>query len=481
MIAAIIGVTTFVVDFVVRVLAVIYVPRNRRPQTALAWLLAIFLVPYVGVILFLLAGNWLLPKKRRDKQTTINALIKRTSDSVDLGTENLELPVWLSRVVQLNQSLGALPLVGGNTGFVYDTDAEGLTAMIAAIEEAKVAVHAEFYIMSLDDTSAPFFDALENAHKRGVVVRVMLDHLGSRSYPGYKPMRARLDAMGVNWQLMLPFKPLRGKIQRPDLRNHRKLLVVDGVVAFTGSRNIIDPGYQKKKNLKRRLRWHDFMVRFEGPVVAEMEAVFVGDWYSETDELLADLDLTDIEFTGTLACQVVPSGPGFEGENNLRLFNALVYSAQKNIVITSPYFVPDDSMLYAITTAAQSGIAVELIVSEIGDQFLVYHAQRSYYEALLKAGVRIWLYEEPTVLHSKHFTIDEELSVFGSSNMDMRSFTLDLEITVIVRGESFLHQLQETQQRYRSHSRELTMEEWSKRGFWHRLADDVARLTASLQ
>jgi cardiolipin synthase len=353
--------------------------------------------------------------------------------------------------------------------------------MIAAIEEAKVAVHAEFYIMSLDDTSAPFFDALENAHKRGVVVRVMLDHLGSRSYPGYKPMRARLDAMGVNWQLMLPFKPLRGKIQRPDLRNHRKLLVVDGVVAFTGSRNIIDPGYQKKKNLKRRLRWHDFMVRFEGPVVAEIEAVFVGDWYSETDELLADVDLTDIEFTGTLACQVVPSGPGFEGENNLRLFNALVYAAQKSIVITSPYFVPDDSMLYAITTAAQSGIAVELIVSEIGDQFLVYHAQRSYYEALLKAGVRIWLYEEPTVLHSKHFTIDEELSVFGSSNMDMRSFTLDLEITVIVRGESFLHQLQETQQRYRERSRELTMEEWSKRGFWPRLADDVARLTASLQ
>ena len=481
MIAAVVGIVTFVVDFVVRVLAVIYVPRNRRPQTALAWLLAIFLVPYVGVILFLLAGNWLLPKRRRAKQATVNALIKRTADSVDLGTDNLELPAWLSRVVQLNQSLGALPLVGGNTGFVYETDAEGLTAMIAAIDGATVAVHAEFYIMSLDDTSAPFFDALENARRRGVVVRVLFDHLGSRSYPGYKAMQHRLDAMRVDWQLMLPFQPLRGKVQRPDLRNHRKLLVVDGAVAFTGSRNIIDPGYQKAKNVRRRLRWHDFMARFEGPVVAEIEAVFISDWYSETDELLDDFDLADIEFTGTLACQVVPSGPGFEGENNLRLFNALVYSAQRSVVITSPYFVPDDSMLYAITTAAQSGIAVELIVSEIGDQFLVYHAQRSYYEALLTAGVRIWLYEKPTVLHSKHVTIDNELSVFGSSNMDMRSFTLDLEITVMVRGESFLRQLQETQQRYRDHSRELTMDEWSKRRFLPRVLDDLARLTASLQ
>ena len=477
MIAAIIGVTTFVVDFVVRVLAIIYVPRNRRPQTALAWLLAIFLVPYVGVILFLLAGNWLLPKKRRDKQTTINALIKRAADSVDLGTEHLELPRWLSRVVDLNESLGALPLVGGNTGFVYDGDAEALAAMVAAIDEAKSVVHAEFYIMSLDDTTEPFFAALDNALRRGVTVRVLLDHLGSRRYPGYKPMRKRLDAMGAQWQLMLPFQPLRGRIQRPDLRNHRKLLVIDGSVAFTGSRNIIDPSYQKK----HALRWNDFMARFEGPVAAELQAVFISDWFSETDQLLDDLDPVDVPFTGSLACQVVPSGPGFEGENNLRLFNALVYAAQERIVITSPYFVPDDSMLYAITTAAQSGISVELIVSEIGDQFLVYHAQRSYYETLLKAGVRIWLYEEPTILHAKHFTIDDELSVFGSSNMDMRSFTLDLEVTVMVRGDSFLKQLQATQDDYRSHSRELTLEEWSKRGFWHRLADDLARLTASLQ
>ncbi len=474
---AVIGAVTFIGDIVVKVLAVIYVPRNRRPQTALAWLLAIFLLPYVGIALYLLAGNWLLPKKRRDKQLTINTLIKRTADSVDAGITDLDLPDWLSPIETLNRTLGAMPMVGGNRATVYPSDAEGLDAMVAAIDGARVAVHAEFYIMSVDDTSQPFFDALVRAHDRGVTVRVLFDHLGSRRYKGYKKMKRMLTQSGIDWHFMLPFFPLAGQVQRPDLRNHRKLLVIDGTAAFTGSRNIITPSYQKRHTL----RWHDFMVRLEGPVVAEIEAVFISDWFAETNEILDEFDLDDIGIEGDLACQVVPSGPGFEGENNLRLFNSLVYSARKRIVLTSPYFVPDDSMLYAITTAAQSSIEVELFVSEIGDQFLVYHAQRSYYEALLKAGVRIWLYEKPTVLHAKHFTIDDELSVFGSSNMDMRSFTLDLEITVVVLGASFHRDLTATQEEYRAHSRELTLDEWNQRGFLSRALDNVARLTAAVQ
>jgi cardiolipin synthase len=477
----VIGIFTIVFDVIVRIWALVYIPRNRRPQTALAWILAVFLIPYLGLAFFLLVGNARLPKSRRDKQETINAFIRRAAENVDDRTLNPDVPGWLRPATELNRSLGALPLVPGNSAKVYETDAAGLEGMIEAINAATSVVHAEFYIMSLDSTSAPFFDALENARARGVIVRVLLDHLGSRGYPGYRAMKKRMDRAGLEWRLMLPFFPLQGKMQRPDLRNHRKLLVVDGAVAFTGSRNIIDPGYQKRKNTKRGLRWHDFMARFEGPVVAEIEAVFLSDWYSETDELLNETSTEAIGLVGDLDCQVVPSGPGFEGENNLRLFNSLVYAARKRIVLTSPYFVPDDSMLYAITTAAQSGIEVELFVSEIGDQFLVYHAQRSYYDALLNAGVRIWLYSTPTVLHAKHFTIDDEISVFGSSNMDMRSFTLDLEITVMVRGDSFMKQLVATQEEYRQHSRELTIEEWSKRGFVQRTFDDLARLTAAVQ
>jgi cardiolipin synthase len=225
------------------------------------------------------------------------------------------------------------------------------------------------------------------------------------------------------------------------------------------------------------------MVRLEGPIVAELNTIFLSDWFSETGVLLEREVGRSVEPVGDedLDCQLVPSGPGFEGENNLRLFNGLIYAAQRRIVLVSPYFVPDDSMLYAITTAAQSGLDVQLFVSEIGDQFWVFHAQRSYYEQLLRAGVRIFRYEKPVVLHSKHFTIDDQVSVIGSSNLDMRSFTLDLEVSVMVRGGQFLQQLRAIEDDYRANSSELTLDEWMARPVYRRVLDHVARLTAAVQ
>jgi cardiolipin synthase len=225
------------------------------------------------------------------------------------------------------------------------------------------------------------------------------------------------------------------------------------------------------------------MVRLEGPVVAELNAVFLSDWFSETDELLEREGNSRVDPVSAerLECQVVPSGPGFDTENNLRLFNALIYAAEERIVLTSPYFVPDDSMLYAVTTAAQRGVEVELFVSEISDQFLVFHAQRSYYEELLKAGVAIWLYDKPTILHAKHFTIDGDVSIVGSSNIDMRSFSLNMEVSLMVRGRSFVNQLRQVQEGYRRASRRLTLEEWQGRSLPGAVLDNVARLTAALQ
>jgi cardiolipin synthase len=477
-----IAIVLFAIDFVIRVLAVIYVPRNRRPQTALAWLLAIFFIPYLGILLFLLVGSARLPKKRRQRQHEINEYILETTEGFDQVEQDPPWPGWLEPVVALNRKLGAMPLVGGNKAQLFSDNQKALDAMTQSIREAKRTVHVEFYILLLDATTAPFFDALEDAHRRGVTVRVLLDHLGNFQYPGYRRTKKRLDRMGVKWHLMLPFQPLRGRIRRPDLRNHRKLLVIDGIVAYTGSQNIVETGYQRKGNHKRGLQWKDFMARFEGPVVAGIDALFVTDWYSETDELL-EREAAPARETGEghLDCQVVPSGPGFEGENNLRMFNSLVYGAQEKIILVSPYFVPDDSMLYAITTAAQSGIRVELFATEIGDQFFVYHAQRSYYEALLKAGVVIYLYKAPTILHAKHMTIDDEISVIGSSNIDMRSFSLDLEVSVMVRGQEFLTSMREIEASYRANSRELTLEEWQKRSPFSATLDNIARLTAVVQ
>jgi cardiolipin synthase len=471
------------VDFVIRVVSIIVIPRNRRPQTAMAWLLAIFFLPYIGILLFLILGSRHLPKGRRDKQEEINRYILETTEGIDQVSHEHPWPEWLEPIAALNRNLGAMPLVGGNDAKLYPDYLESLQAMTDAVGKAKKYVHSEFYIMSLDATTAPYFDALEAAAARGVTVRVLLDHVASLRYPGYRRTIRRLKSMGVQWQLMLPFQPLRWKFQRLDLRNHRKLLVVDGLVAFTGSQNIIDSSYNKRANKRRGLHWKDLMVRFEGPIVAGVNALFVTDWYAETNELLTrETDpIREVKVKDRVGAQVVPSGPSFDGENNLRLFNSLLYAAQERIIICSPYFVPDESMLYAITTAAQSGLDVQLFVSEVGDQPVVYHAQRSYYEALLKAGVRIWLYRSPTVLHPKHFTIDEQVAVIGSSNMDMRSFSLNLEISVMVRGHSFVRELRALEEDYRRHSRELHLDEWLARPFFSQVLDNVARLTSAVQ
>jgi len=472
----------FVTDVTVRILAIIFVPRNRRPTAAMAWLLAIYFIPLIGVFLFLLIGNPRLPRKRRKKQQQINDYIRTTSHGLDLGTLRPDPPLWFAQLVRLNRNLGAMPLSGENDATLISGYRESIDEMAAAIRQAKKYVHAEFYILQCDKTTAGFFDALEDAVARGVVVRVLLDHWANRGKPFYAETCRRLDAMGAHWHLMLPVQPLRGKYQRPDLRNHRKLLVIDGDVAFMGSQNVTDSTYNLRKNIKRGLHWVDMMTRLDGPVVASVNAVFLSDWYSETDEIVEGIELFQVRTgSGDLDCQVIPSGPGFEFQNNLKLFMTLLFAAREKIIIVSPYFVPDEGLLIAIQTACQRGVHVELFVSEEGDQAMVYHAQRSYYEALLRGGVKIWMYERPFILHSKSMSIDDEVAVIGSSNMDMRSFGLNLEISLLVRGEDFVSQLRSVEDEYRALSRELTLEEWKQQPLRSTVLDNLARLTSALQ
>lgn len=471
-----------IVDITIRIIAIIVVPRNRRPTAATAWLLAIYFIPYLGVLLFLLIGNPRLPRARRKKQELINETIAEVTKDLRLGTPRPGTPEWLRSLIGMNQRLGALPLSGDNGAHLIPDYQESLDAMADAIRAARTYVHVEFYILQSDAATDNFFRAMEEVAARGIPVRVLLDHWANRWKPRYKQTIRRLDAMGADWHLMLPVQPLKGRTQRPDLRNHRKLLVVDGDVAFLGSQNVTDSTYNLPKNIKRGLHWVDLMVRIDGPVVASVNAVFLSDWYSETDQVPEIVDFVpSLSGSGDLDCQIVPSGPGFEAENNLRLFLGLLYAAKRKIMIVSPYFVPDEALLLAVSTACDRGLQVELFVSEEGDQAVVYHAQRSYYEALLRAGVRIWMYRKPYILHTKSLTIDDDVAVIGSSNMDMRSFGLNLEISMLVRGEEFVQEVRAVEDRYRELSRELTLEEWLRQPLRSTVLDNLARLTSSLQ
>jgi cardiolipin synthase len=480
------------VDIAFRIVALVIVPRNRRPQTAMAWLLAIFFIPYFGFLAFIAFGSRRLPKKRRQKQVAINAHVRNRSTLLDDGIvvtpENIsnrpEFPRWLAQTVRMNEHLGAMPMVAGNSLDFFPDYEASLAEMAAAIRRARTTVHVEFYIMSFDEVTQDFFAAMGDAVSRGVTVRVLYDQLASFRIAGYRNFVAELTRLGVQYRAMLPVQPWRGVYQRPDLRNHRKLLIVDSDTAYTGSQNIIEPHYRKKSHRLRGLTWLDLMVRVRGPLADSLETLFVSDWYQETGELLDTpkprSNNSAVEGKNVWA-QVVPSGPAFEGENNLRLFNSMVYGARQRLIISSPYFVPDESMRYAITTAAERGVEVNIMMSEIADQRLVFHAQRSYYDELLAAGVKIWLYRAPTILHAKFIIVDDSMSVIGSSNIDMRSFSLNLEVSVLLASPSVVQELDALYETYRANSRPLTVEGWQARPLYQRFVEGLARLTATVQ
>lgn len=470
-----------VAEAIAVVLALVVAPHGRRPSSALAWIVLIIAVPAVGIILFGLIGSPRLPAERRERQREMNRRIATAARAADPVVARYDVPTWLRSIAHLNEQVGALPLVEGREARLLPTFDDQLAALIAAADGARSTLHVEFYILALDTTTAPFFAALGAARARGVTVRVLLDHLGSAGYPGYRRARRELDRIGVEWHLMLPIQPFHGRYTRPDLRNHRKLLVADGDTAIVGSMNVIDPSYERRTNRRRGLQWRDLMVQVRGTVVAEVQALFITDWYSETDELLRPPQPGPLDGGGDLLCQIAPSGPAFPAENNLALFNSLIYAAERRISITSPYFVPDESLLAALLTAARRGVAVELFVGAIGDQTFVFHAQHSYYQDLLDAGVRIHLYPAPNILHAKHMTVDDLVGVIGSSNMDIRSFQLDLELSLMICSRAFTDDLRRIEDGYRAVCSELTKDAWARRSPLHRIGDDLARLTSAVQ
>ncbi len=471
----------YLIELIIKIVALGTIPGNRRPSSSIAWLLLIVVTPILGLVIFLLIGSPFVRGRRAKVQAEANkAITARTAEIPDVPP-GADIPAGVDSLFRLNRRLSHLPCVTGVSHGLFGEYNASIEAMADAVKEAARTVHVEFFITAWDDTTDGFFTALVDAVKRGVQVRLLYDDVASRRYPGFKEMNSKLTAAGIEWHEMMPIKPFKGKWRRPDLRNHRKLLVVDSKVAFMGSQNMIDSSYLLPGNIKVGRHWKDLNIKISGEIVTELEAVFAMDWYTETGERLgAELEFVN-DPDGAVPMQLLPSGPGYLTIPNLRLFTGLVHRAQQSLSLTSPYFVPDDSLLEAITTAAYRGVAVELFVSEQADQFVVQHAQASYYDVLLEAGVRIYQYPKPTVLHAKHFTVDDMVGIIGSSNMDYRSFGLDYEITLMSTGQQFVADLHAVADEYRAVCRELTLAEWRQRSKGQRYVDNVMRLVSALQ
>jgi cardiolipin synthase len=275
-------------------------------------------------------------------------------------------------------------------------------------------------------------------------------------------------------QETLPVSLMPWKKARVDLRNHRKLAVIDGQVGYTGSQNLVAAAF------KKGLAYEDLMVRVTGPVVLELEYIFAADWFLETSEIVgSETELTVPEIAGTVPAQALASGPGFPTQNNQRLFVTLIHGARKQVVLTTPYFIPDEPLLQALQTAAQSGVEVHLVVSETGDHPIVSLAQKSYYEELLEAGVQLHLYGK-NFLHAKHLSIDDSTAVIGTSNIDIRSFALNAEVMLIIYDTGVAASLAAEQERYFANSRLLTLATWQQRGFGAKVVQNLARLLSPL-
>lgn len=491
------GVTSalLITEYAIKILALGMVPENRQPAASQAWLLVILFIPIVGVPLFLLLGNPYITGRRHVIQAEANRLYEEALEKWPTVPDGVQVGPGVRTILEMNRNLTAIPCMSGEVVALHSDYAGSLAAMTAAVRSAHHHVHIEFYAQSWDDETSEFFTAAIEAAERGVTVRVLVDHLGSLRYRGFKRLRQRFRHTPVEIHLMLPVNPFAGRFRRPDLRNHRKMLIVDGDHGFIGSQNLIERHYGSPRNTRLGREWVDLMMEVRGEIVKEMDGVFAVDWYSESSEVIGTLEqLTRgvplaVGLAGgdptagdpVNAFQLVPSGPGYRTQPNLRMFTQLIGQAEHRVRIVSPYFVPDESLLHTITSAAYRGVDVELFVPEHADQFMVHHAQRSYFRALLEAGVRIHRFRSPAVLHTKMLLIDSYGGVVGSSNMDLRSFNLNFEISLLVLGGDAVAGLNEVVDSYLRETTPLDLHTWQSRPWPGRYVDNVARLTSALQ
>jgi cardiolipin synthase len=464
------GTLAIVSDWAIRLVMLPIVPTRRSPEAAKGWLLLIFFLPWVGLVAYLLIGRPRLPQWRLDRLARFLELTGPLRARLAAHAPAVPAPARiLAPSAQLATQLGTLPVAGGNAVELHADYAATLGRIAADIETARSTVHLSFYIFADDARTAPVIDALGRAVARGVACRVLVDAYGSRPY--VKQLLPKLAALGVDARRALPFR--WRKPERLDLRNHRKMVVVDGAIGYTGSQNMVAPDF------KPGLRYSELMIRATGPVVLQLQALFAADWFVETGDYIGDAAFPEPVRAGSVNAQVLPSGPSSATQRAQRMVVNLIYAATREVILATPYFIPDQPLQEALETAAQRGVDVHLVVDHQVDQILVGNAQRSYYESLLSAGVRIHAYEE-AFLHTKAISIDRMFAWVGSANFDRRSFQLNEEVIALIYDAGIAGELVAIQQRYMQGSSQLDLDAWRRRPFARVLLENLARLVSPL-
>ncbi|MGO4221377.1 cardiolipin synthase [Lysobacter sp. TAF61] len=465
------GYWLFFLDWLIRLAALAWIPVHSPPAAARSWLLLVGFVPLLGLPLYLVLGHPWLARQRRERQALASQVIRERQGLLrevrwlppgGVGEASADIP-------GLAERLGDFMPTRGNGVELLDDYAQSLAALLSDIEGARSEVHLLYYLMFDDGVGAEVAAALQRAAARGVRCRVLLDAVGAK--PGLRAFARPLRDAGVEVHAMLAGGLAWRSLSRMDLRNHRKLAVIDRQTGYIGSQNLAAPQFVPGRPNR------ELVARVQGPAVRQLAGLFASDWLIETGErLAADGDYIG---TGAVPAQLLPGGPAYPFQNARNVVVALIQHARRRVVLTTPYFVPDDVTLGALQLAALSGVEVQLVLSQSNNQNLTRWAQRSYYEELLEAGVRIALYR-PHFLHAKHLSVDDDIALIGSINLDIRSFALNAEAGLLCYDRGVVARLQGIERDYLADAEVLALDSWRARPRWRRSVEGIARLADSL-
>jgi cardiolipin synthase len=449
---------------------------NKRPTATLAWLWALLLFPGVGAVLYLAVGTERVRRRRKRRQRSFRRK-KRLSAAVEAaqgplkklpaGSPSREVFDTTSKIIGLpTDAVGDVKILRNAAAF-YD-------ALRKSIAEAKESIHVESFIWRKDEVGAEFLDLLIAAARRGVRVRLLLDELGCLGLT-QRYFRRLVEAGGeFSWCHTLYPRHNRYFF---NLRNHRKLQVIDSRVAYVGGMNFgreylgLDPALGS---------WCDLQVELRGPVVTRLQQVFAEDWFFATgrEDPLDDVETADSRHDLS-PMQVLRTGPDEDDQPMLRINLALIEAARKRFWISAGYFIPNGTMESALQVACARGVDVRLLVSEKSEHPLLVRAGRSYYEAMLRQGVRIFEYRRG-IEHSKYTVLDDEMVVVGSSNFDDRSMRLNFELSVLVHRPATNQALARLFTEMTDESREINRISFVRRPVHDRLVESTLRLFSPL-
>ena len=448
----------------------------RSSANALAWILVLLFLPVLGLTLWVFIGEARLGERRRRAHAEISERLGlRSVQPTALHRDHWENSDYAT-TISLAKAVGGTPPRAGNELQLMGNSSRFIELLAQDIDQAQSTCHLLFYIFLDDGSGRRVASALGRAAARGVACRLLVDGVGSRTFLNSELCKG-LQRDGVSVVEALPAHLLRVVFARVDLRNHRKIAVIDGSIGYTGSQNIADASFAPKP---RYAPWVDCMLRIRGPVVHDLQSIFITDWYLDTEEVPDDLlEQSQEPIAGGVPIQILPTGPNNDNEALTQLALAAFHGANEELILTTPYFVPGESEVASLCTAAKRGVEVSLVVPARNDSKLVGAVIRSHFQRLTEDGVKVYEYQKG-LLHAKTLTVDRDLALVTTANFDQRSFDLNFEVSALVYDSDFASQLRFLQREYIESSELVGAQRIRGRSWAGRLFDNAAGVFSPL-